>query len=263
MGASGAGKSTVLALIQRFYDVTGGSILVDGAQLNTLDPSWLLSHFAFVQQEPTLFGATIAQNIAYGYAVRANSADALPQQEELERVARDAFAHDFVSTFPEGYNTLVGERGVRLSGGQKQRIAIARALLMDPRVLLLDEATSALDAESEAVVHRAVDKAMEGRTTLIVAHRLSTIQRAQKIVVIDGGSIVAAGTHSELLRQCEKYQELVRRQLSLGHVQEVPAATDAAPPIYMSFEGPGSSPVDASGANNDSLKAPLLSAQVV
>jgi len=216
VGTSGAGKSTVLALIQRFYEVSSGRILIDNVPLDTLDPSCVRRHFAYVQQEPTLFGATIAHNIAYGYAVRMGSPDAIPSQELLESVAKDAFAHDFIKAFPDGYETVVGERGVRLSGGQKQRIAIARALLMDPRVLLLDEATSALDAESEAVVARAIEKAMVGRTTLIVAHRLSTVQNADKIVVIEGGSIADIGSHSELLQRCEKYQELVRRQLDGG-----------------------------------------------
>eukprot|EP00929_Paragymnodinium_shiwhaense_P100590 TRINITY_DN63013_c0_g1_i1.p1 TRINITY_DN63013_c0_g1~~TRINITY_DN63013_c0_g1_i1.p1 ORF type:complete len:726 (+),score=153.96 TRINITY_DN63013_c0_g1_i1:153-2180(+) len=216
VGSSGAGKSTVLSLIQRFYDVTGGRILIDGKPLTDLDPSWLRRHFAYVQQEPALFGATIAHNIAYGYAVLKGSPDAMPDQAELEKAAKDAYAHDFIMSFPQGYETIVGERGVRLSGGQKQRIAIARALLMDPRVLLLDEATSALDAESESIVARAIEKAMVGRTTLIVAHRLSTVQNADQIVVVDKGSIVDIGTHSDLLERCAKYQELVRRQLQGG-----------------------------------------------
>jgi len=172
--------------------------------------------FAFVQQEPVLFGATIAANIGYGHAVKMGSPNAAPSQEELEKVAKDAFCHDFIQAFPEGYKTLVGERGVRLSGGQKQRVAIARALLMNPRVLLLDEATSALDAESEAVVAQAIEKAMVGRTVLIVAHRLSTVQRADTIVLVEQGRLVDKGTHDELMGRCGKYQDLVRRQLSGG-----------------------------------------------
>jgi len=218
VGSSGAGKSTVLSLIQRFYDVDSGRILIDGNPLDTLDPSWVRRHFAFVQQEPALFGATIGKNIAYGYAVRMGSPEAMPSQDQLEAAARDAYAHDFIMAFPDGYDTLVGERGVRLSGGQKQRVAIARALLMDPRVLLLDEATSALDSESEAIVARAIEKAMVGRTTLIVAHRLSTVQNADMIVLIDQGCIVDIGRHGELLARCEKYRDLVSKQLMSGHV---------------------------------------------
>merc|ERR1712176_943574 len=174
------------------------------------DPSWVRRNFAYVQQEPVLFGGTIAQNIAYGYSVRCASPDHTPPQEMLEKVARDAFAHDFISQFPEGYKTVVGERGMQLSGGQKQRVAIARALLMDPRVLLLDEATSALDAESEAFVAEAIEKAMMGRTTLIIAHRLSTVRNADQIVVVDDGSIADIGTHGQLFDRCEKYQDLVK-----------------------------------------------------
>eukprot|EP00927_Polykrikos_kofoidii_P064326 TRINITY_DN5946_c0_g2_i1.p1 TRINITY_DN5946_c0_g2~~TRINITY_DN5946_c0_g2_i1.p1 ORF type:complete len:668 (-),score=107.78 TRINITY_DN5946_c0_g2_i1:373-2298(-) len=216
VGSSGAGKSTLLLLIQRFYDVTSGEIFLDDLPLYSYDSSWMRKQFAFVQQEPALFSGTIRQNIAYGFAVRQGSPDAAPSQDVVEQVARAAFAHDFIEAFPEGYDTVVGERGVRLSGGQKQRVAIARALLMDPRVLLLDEATSALDAESEAVVARAIEKAMVGRTTLIVAHRLSTVQNADQIVVIGDSKIVDQGTHSELMESSAKYQELVRRQLQTG-----------------------------------------------
>merc|ERR1712176_606777 len=186
------------------------------------DPSWVRRNFAYVQQEPVLFGGTIAQNIAYGYSVRCASPDHTPPQEMLEKVARDAFAHDFISQFPEGYDTVVGEKGVQLSGGQKQRVAIARALLMDPRVLLLDEATSALDAESEGIVTPANEQAMVGRTTLVVAHRLSTVKGADQIVLIDHGNLVDKGTHEEMLERCEKYQDLVRRQLQSAGDSEGP-----------------------------------------
>lgn len=257
VGSSGAGKSTVLSLIQRFYDVTDGKILIDGAPLTELDPSWVRRNFAYVQQEPTLFGGSIAHNISYGYCVRKGSADLMPPREEIEKVAKDAFAHNFITEFPQGYDTIVGERGVRLSGGQKQRVAIARALLMNPRVLLLDEATSALDAESEAYVAEAISKAMVGRTTLIVAHRLSTVRSADQIVVVDNGTIVDIGTHDQLLSRCDKYQELVKRQLR-DHSKE---------PAFMECDSDTSTPgqdssrattADVRSESGDSMKQPLI-----
>jgi ATP-binding cassette subfamily B protein len=205
VGSSGAGKSTVVALMQRFYDVTGGSITIDGNDIRDLDLQWLRQHIGYVQQEPQLFGMTVRENICYGV-------DREVSQEEVENVCREANAHDFIIQWPNSYETLVGERGVKLSGGQKQRVAIARALLVNPRILLLDEATSALDAESEALVQDAIEKAMMGRTVLIVAHRLSTIQRAQQIVVLDNHQIADVGTHGALLDRCAKYQELIKRQ---------------------------------------------------
>jgi ATP-binding cassette subfamily B protein len=214
VGSSGAGKSTVISLLQRFYDVGSGRILLDGRPLTQLDPAWVRQHFAYVQQEPTLFCASIRANISYGYSVRQGDAFASAPEEDLHAASKRAFAHDFITAFPEGYETIVGERGVRLSGGQKQRVAIARALLMDPRILLLDEATSALDAESEHTVTKAVEAAMEGRTTLIVAHRLSTVRSADLIVLMHRGQILDQGGHAELMERCEKYQELVRRQLT-------------------------------------------------
>jgi ABC-type multidrug transport system fused ATPase/permease subunit len=259
VGSSGAGKSTVLALIQRFYDVTGGQILIDNFPLKELDPSWVRRNFAYVQQEPVLFGDTIAHNIGYGYCVKAGSPNEHAPQEDLERVAKDAFAHDFITGFPDGYETIVGERGLRLSGGQKQRVAIARALLMNPRVLLLDEATSALDAESEAYVAEAIDKAMIGRTTLIVAHRLSTVQNADSIAVVDGGTLADIGVHDELLSRCEKYRDLVRRQL-MGDAQ--PNKTTNGSDISTSFSESNNgdshtAPRDHT-TNGDSMKSPLL-----
>jgi ABC-type multidrug transport system fused ATPase/permease subunit len=214
VGASGAGKSTVVSLLQRFYDVTSGSITLDGYDIRNLDIKWLRSHISYVQQEPQLFGLSIRENILYGV-------NRTVSQDEIEEVAREANAHDFISKFPEGYETLVGERGVQLSGGQKQRIAIARALLPRPRLLLLDEATSALDSESEYLVQEAIDKAVVGRTVVIVAHRLSTVQRADQIVVIDDHHIVDVGTHAELLSRCVKYQDLIKRQSLAGslHMQ--------------------------------------------
>jgi ATP-binding cassette, subfamily B (MDR/TAP), member 10 len=205
VGSSGSGKSTVVALLQRFYEVSGGSIRVDGIDIRNLDLKWLRNHIGYVQQEPQLFGMTVRQNVMYGV-----NRDVT--QEEIEQACRNANAHDFVADWPNGYDTLVGERGVKLSGGQKQRLAIARALLTNCRILLLDEATSALDAESEHLVQEAIDKAVEGRTVLIVAHRLSTIRRASQIVVMDQHRIVDVGTHDELLARCSRYVDLIKRQ---------------------------------------------------
>lgn len=178
---------------------------IDGHDIRNLDMNWLRSHIAYVQQEPQLFGLTVRENIAYGM-------DREVTQDEIEAVAKEANAHEFISQWPDGYDTLVGERGIQLSGGQKQRIAIARALLPGPKILLLDEATSALDSESEHLVQEAIDKAIVGRTVLIVAHRLSTIQRADQIVVVDDHQIVDVGSHAELLNRCSKYQDLIKRQ---------------------------------------------------
>lgn len=212
-GSSGAGKSTVVSLLLRFYDVTGGSITVDGHDIRKLDLQWLRSHIAYVQQEPQLFGLSVRENITYGV-------NRPVTQEEIEAVARTANCHGFISNFPEGYSTLVGERGIQLSGGQKQRIAIARALLINPKLLLLDEATSALDAESEHLVQEAIDNAVVGRTVLIIAHRLSTIQRADQIVVVDNHQIADVGRHTELLERCSKYQELIKRQSLVGSLPQ-------------------------------------------
>lgn len=210
VGASGSGKSTVVRLIQRFYDVTAGKILIDGIDIRDVHPDALRSNLGFVQQEPILFGLTIKENVIYGCKREVSDI-------EVEKACRQANAHEFIEDFPDKYDTLVGERGVRLSGGQKQRVCIARALLVDPRILLLDEATSALDAESEHQVQQAIDKLMVGRTTIIVAHRLSTVRNADQIVVVDDHSIVDVGKHNELLERCEKYQELVKRQTDQAH----------------------------------------------
>ncbi len=204
VGSSGAGKSTLAALLGRLYDPKEGRILIDGVPLSELDPSWLRRQIGVVSQEPILFSTTVADNIRYG---RTDATDA-----EVEQAARAANAHDFVSRFPEGYKTMVGERGIQLSGGQKQRVAIARAVLKDPRILVLDEATSALDAESEHLVKEALDRLLVGRTTLVIAHRLSTVADADRVVVLDGGRIVQSGAHQELLREEGLYKRLVERQ---------------------------------------------------
>ncbi|KAL1501079.1 hypothetical protein ABEB36_006473 [Hypothenemus hampei] len=191
VGASGNGKSTIVALLERFYDTDHGEILIDGYNIRDLDPSWLRRHvLGLISQEPILFGTTILENIRYG---KPDASD-----EQVKNAAKMANADDFISNFPQGYETMVGERGATLSGGQKQRIAIARALLKEPRILLLDEATSALDAESEKIVQAALDKARKGRTVIVIAHRLSTIRNADVILVLHRGKIVEMGTHEEL-----------------------------------------------------------------
>lgn len=207
VGPSGGGKSTIGGLIPRLYDPQHGKITIDGHDLRELDPSGLRQHIATVSQEPTLFSTTIYDNIAYG------AGDGKKTRDEVEAAARAANAHDFIMSFPEGYLTTVGERGVQLSGGQKQRIAIARAVLRDPAILILDEATSALDAESEYLVQEALERLTKRRTTLVIAHRLSTVIGADRVVVIDGGRIVQSGSHDALMRSAEGlYRKLVERQ---------------------------------------------------
>ncbi|GMI05287.1 hypothetical protein TrRE_jg11775 [Triparma retinervis] len=218
VGQSGGGKTTVISLLERFYDVTAGEISIDGKPLKSLDPSITRLNIGMVAQEPVLFGVSITDNICYGWAAKHHSDPAkyplFPTRERIEEVARMANCHDFIQTFTEGYDTLVGERGVKLSGGQKQRIAIARALLVDPSILLLDEATSALDAQSEELVQGAIDKVMKGRTVIYIAHRLSTIKGADVIVMMKDHKILDKGTHEELMARCGEYEDLVRKQLS-------------------------------------------------
>ncbi|HST20481.1 MAG TPA: ABC transporter transmembrane domain-containing protein [Blastocatellia bacterium] len=204
VGPSGAGKSTLVALIPRFFDVTSGAILVDGHDIRSLRLSDLRSAIGMVPQETTLFGGTIRENIAYG---KLDATD-----EKIKAVARAAHAHEFVSEFPDGYETIVGERGIKLSGGQRQRIAIARALLKDPAILILDEATSSLDSESERLVQDALETLMQGRTTFVIAHRLSTVRRADKIVVLDAGRIIEEGSHQELMANEGLYKQLYEIQ---------------------------------------------------
>ncbi|XP_027027415.2 mitochondrial potassium channel ATP-binding subunit isoform X2 [Tachysurus fulvidraco] len=205
VGESGGGKSTVAALLERFYDPSSGAVMLDGQDIRTLDPSWLRGHvIGFISQEPVLFGTSVMENIRFG---KPDATDT-----EVMAAAKQANAHTFITSFPDGYDTVVGERGVTLSGGQKQRIAIARALVKNPSVLILDEATSALDAESEHVVQEALDRATEGRTVLIIAHRLSTIQGADLICVMSSGRVVEAGSHAELLSRGGLYADLIKRQ---------------------------------------------------
>ncbi len=193
VGPSGAGKTTLVNLIPRFYDPTAGRILIDGYDIRGVQMRSLREQIGIVPQETSLFSGAIRSNIAYG------KLDAT--QEEIEEAARAANAHDFISRMPQGYDTLVGERGMKLSGGERQRVSIARAILKDPRVLILDEATSSLDSESEQAVQEALDRLMKDRTTFVIAHRLSTITNADKIVVLAGGRIVEQGDHATLLAQ--------------------------------------------------------------
>ncbi len=197
VGSSGAGKSTLVDLLLRFYDVQSGSISFDGIDIRELSPHDLRAQIALVPQQPVLFTGSVADNIRYG--------NPLASDEELESAARAAYAHDFIERLPEGYNSFVGEGGVRLSGGQRQRIAIARAVLKDPKLLLLDEATSALDAESEYQVQQALQRLMKNRTTIVIAHRLATVIKVDKIAVLDHGQLVATGRHSELIQNSPLY----------------------------------------------------------
>ncbi|KZV15184.1 hypothetical protein F511_34093 [Dorcoceras hygrometricum] len=204
VGPSGAGKSTVLALLLRFYDPQYGRIRFDGVDLRALALPELRGAIALVPQETAIFAGSAADNIRFG---RQDAGG-----DEVSEAARAAEAHDFINALPEGYAAELGERGVRLSGGQRQRIAIARAILRDAPLLLLDEATSALDAQSEAAIQQALARLEQGRTTLVIAHRLATVQRADRIVVMDGGRIVAQGTHESLLAEGGLYAELARLQ---------------------------------------------------
>jgi ATP-binding cassette subfamily B protein len=208
VGPSGAGKSTTFQLLLRFYDPESGRVLIDGVDVSQADPLAVRSRIGLVPQDTVLFAASARENIRYG---RPGASDA-----DVEEAAKAAAADEFLRKLPEGYDTFLGERGTRLSGGQRQRIAIARAILRDPPILLLDEATSALDAESERLVQAALDRLMQGRTTIIIAHRLATVLQADRIIVMDHGRIVAQGTHAELVRGNELYARLAALQFADG-----------------------------------------------
>ena len=208
VGRSGAGKTSIANLICRFYDPTQGRILLDGQDLRTVSLAGLRSQIAVVLQDTFLFNATVRENLCYG---KPDASDA-----ELIEAATAAFAHDFISELPAGYDTEIGERGVRLSGGQKQRLALARAILADPRILILDEATSSVDAEAEYLIQQALESVLKGRTSLVIAHRLSTIRNADKIIALEEGRIIEVGDHQELLDRNGLYSQLYRRQLALS-----------------------------------------------
>ncbi|HKI91006.1 MAG TPA: ABC transporter ATP-binding protein, partial [Gaiellaceae bacterium] len=200
IGHTGSGKTTLTSLVPRFYDATAGRVLVDGADVRDVSLVSLRRAIGVIAQDPFLFSATVRENIAFG---RADLSD-----EDVERVARAAQAHEFIERLPKGYDTVIGERGITLSGGQRQRVAIARALAVDPRILILDDATASVDATTEARIREGLREAMRDRTTLIVAHRLSTIALADEIVVLDSGRVAARGTHEELARTSPVYREI-------------------------------------------------------
>jgi ATP-binding cassette, subfamily B (MDR/TAP), member 1 len=237
VGASGSGKSTIVGLVERFYDPVGGQVYMDGTDIRNLNIRWLRQHVSLVQQEPVLFSTSIENNIRHG--LLGTSHEKKLSEEKIGEMVKDAAkmanAHDFITALPEGYETKVGERGFLLSGGQKQRIAIARAIVSDPKILLLDEATSALDTKSEGVVQAALDRAAQGRTTIVIAHRLSTIKHADNIVVMSQGQIVEQGKHDELLERKEAYYNLVEAQkiIAAARQQEEQQAEDDAEAVSI------------------------------
>jgi ATP-binding cassette subfamily B protein len=215
LGKTGSGKSSIINLIPRFYDVTQGRVLIDGHDVRDVTIESLRSQIGIVLQETTLFTGTIAENIAYG---RPNAT-----MEAVIAAARAAQAHDFIQEQPQGYDTLIGERGVGLSGGQKQRVAIARTLLLDPRILILDDSTSSVDAETEYKIQKALETLREGRTSFVIAQRISTVRNAD---MMDGGKLIASGTHAELLQSSEAYTEILETQF--GDHAELTAAYEEA-----------------------------------
>jgi ATP-binding cassette subfamily B (MDR/TAP) protein 1 len=213
VGASGSGKSTIIGLLERWYDQPSGTIYLDGIDIRQLNLHWLRTNVRLVQQEPVLFAGTVYDNIAYGlFGTPKASLPAAEQRALIERACKDAYADEFIERLPSGYDTQLGERAMNLSGGQKQRLAIARSIVSEPKVLLLDEATSALDPNAEKIVQQALDRVSKGRTTIVIAHKLSTIRNADNIAVMANGALVEQGTHNDLLARDGAYSRLVRAQ---------------------------------------------------
>jgi ATP-binding cassette subfamily B protein len=204
VGQTWSGKSTLTKLVNRTYDVDSGTITIDGVDVREWNLDSLRSQISTIEQDVFLFSRSISGNIAFGLGQKAT-------QENIERAAHDAQAHDFIISFKDGYETVIGERGVTLSGGQRQRLAIARALLTDPRILILDDSTSAIDSATEDKIQQAINRILEGRTTLLITHRLSQIRRADKILVLEKGEVIDQGTHPELLVRCPLYQRIFAR----------------------------------------------------
>jgi ATP-binding cassette subfamily B protein len=246
VGPSGSGKTTLINLIPRFYDVSTGAVRVDGHDVRDVSLESLRAQIGMVMQETFLFNLTIRENISYG---RSGAT-----QAEIEAAARAANAHDFIKELEQGYDTVIGERGVRLSGGQRQRIAIARAILVDPRILILDEATSSVDTRTDYLIRNALDELMQGRTTIVIAHRLSTVQRAHQILVMEKGRITARGTHAELLRTSPLYQHLYEIQFQLQGDGAVELAASGLEPRPLGpVAGPGTPAME---------RVPVLAAEV-
>jgi subfamily B ATP-binding cassette protein MsbA len=220
VGPSGAGKTTLVNLLPRFYDVQEGQILIDGQDIRKATIASLRDHIALVTQQTILFNDTVGYNIGYGKAEK--------DEPKIIAAAKAANAHHFIRNFPQGYNTIIGEQGVKLSGGEKQRITIARAILKNAPILILDEATSSLDSESELEVQKALENLMQNRTTFVIAHRLSTIKKANKIIVFTNGEIVGQGTHEELLKANAVYKKLYETQF-LGYMSNPPEAIEPIP----------------------------------
>jgi ATP-binding cassette subfamily B protein len=220
LGSTGSGKTSLVNLLPRFYEYIGGSLTLDGVELNAYPREYLRQQIGIVEQEPFLFSRTIRENITYGVGRDVS-------QAEIETAARAAAIHDVITEFPDGYNTLVGERGVTLSGGQKQRVVVARTLLKDPRILILDDATSSVDAETEGLIRAALERLMRGRTTFIIAHRIQSVMVADLILVLDKGRVVQIGSHQELVSGAGIYRQIFDLQTRIESELEKEVASVA------------------------------------